>query len=46
MQKYELAIKKTYKEKDYYSKRVASKFEVADWELKVVIPGTAHMDCF
>jgi len=26
--------------KTAYNKRVASKIEVADWELKVVVPGT------
>jgi len=46
--KYKLAIKKTYKEdntnvvkskKTTYNKRLASKI-VADWEPKVVVPGT------
>ena len=49
IKKYELAIMKTYK-KDYqnilksmktaYDKRVVSKLEVADWQLKVTVPGT------
>jgi len=49
IKKYELAIMKTYK-KDYqnilksmktaYDKRVVSKLEVADWQLKVMVPGT------
>ena len=26
--------------KTAYNKRVASKFEVADWQLRVVVPGT------
>jgi len=29
--------------KTAYNKRVASKIEVADWELKVVVPGTEPM---
>ena len=50
MKKYELAIrKKTYKvddknlfrsKKTTYNKRLASKIEVADRELKVVVTGT------
>ena len=48
MKKYELTVKKTYKEdnknlfkwrKTTYNKRVAFKIKVADWELTVVVPG-------
>jgi len=49
MKKYELAIVKRYKSdnqnlfksiKTAYNRRVASKIEVADWQLKVMVPGT------
>jgi len=46
MKKHELTVEKTYKEnnknlfeskKTTYNERVASKIEVADWELKVMV---------
>jgi len=49
MKKYELAIVKRYKSdnqnlfksiKTAYNRRVASKIEVADWQLKVMVLGT------
>ena len=32
--------------KTEYNKRDASKIEVANWQLKAMVPGWSHMDCF
>jgi len=55
MKKYELTVVKMYKNdnqnlfktiKTAYNKRVASKIEVTNWQLKVMVPGTEPIDCF
>jgi len=51
MKKYELIIMKTYKRGNQnlsksimtaYNKRVASEIKVADWQLKVMVPGVTE----